>query len=407
MVITVFAGELRIYPFGGDQRVSLAVSIFFFILLWEKRINPILTSILVGSSIVIFRILLSYVSNTPTFELDQALLTHFPAFLYYFIFSLVFFFSQKLKLLENHFMIAIVGVISDVSACYVEILFRMMTSEMTVTGGDLLLMIGISIIRVSFVLSIYTILTLRKTKINEEEQKKKNEELLILVSNLFVEMIQLKKTMHDAEVLTSKCFLLHRNLKKAGNEESSISALDISSQMHEIKKDSQRIYSGLSKLLIADNLKDEMTIQEIFQIVTKANQNYSQMIEKNIIFETKIVDKLPKFHTFEVISMINNIVANSVEAIHAEGKILLTAKKRDHFCIITICDNGPGISDKNITKIFNPGFTTKFNKIGEFSSGIGLFHVRNTIESLNGEIKLLESTQDFKTIFELSLPINE
>ena len=405
MVATVLAGEFKIHPFGDQHRISLAVSIFFFILLWEKKINPIVTSVLIGSSIVTFRILLSYIADPSLFAFAQTFLTHLPSFLYYLIFSLIFFFSRKLKLLENHFTIGIVGIISDVSACYGEVFFRVMTTDMTVTKGDLLLMVAISVIRVSFVLSIYTILTLRRTKINEEAQIKKNEELLILISTLFVEMVQLQKTMQDAEVLTSKCFLLHRDLKALGIETASIAALDISSQIHEIKKDSQRIYSGLSKLLIADHVKDEMPIQDIFEIVIKANQNYSQMLEKDITFATEILDPLPALHTFEVISMINNIVANSVEAIDQTGNILLSAQRQGQLCIIFICDNGPGISSKHIKKIFNPGFTTKFNKLGEFSNGIGLFHVKNTIESLDGEIKLRESTQDFKTIFELSLPI--
>ncbi|MDF2857415.1 MAG: histidine kinase [Neobacillus sp.] len=60
MIIAVpIAGEMKFYPIDGDLRVSLGTPIFFFILLWLRKIHPIISGLLVGTAVVLFRIFLS------------------------------------------------------------------------------------------------------------------------------------------------------------------------------------------------------------------------------------------------------------------------------------------------------------------------------------------------------------
>jgi two-component system sensor histidine kinase YcbA len=69
-------------------------------------------------------------------------------------------------------------------------------------------------------------------------------------------MFQLKKSTKNAEELTSTCYVHYRDLKKWENHEQAKVALNIAGNLHEIKKDNQRIYAGLSKLMIKENLDD-------------------------------------------------------------------------------------------------------------------------------------------------------
>jgi two-component system sensor histidine kinase YcbA len=71
---------------------------------------------------------------------------------------------------------------------------------------------------------------------------------------------------------------------------------------------------------------------------------------------------------------------------------------------IRINDNGCGISPKIKPFIFEPGFTTKFDQIGIASNGIGLSYIKNFIENIGGEIKLIDSTKTEGTTFEIQLP---
>ena len=56
---------------------------------------------------------------------------------------------------------------------------------------------------------------------------------------------------------------------------------------------------------------------------------------------------------------LENLLKNALDAMEGKGRIAVTVKKEDGDVIIDVSDTGKGISKKNITRIFKPGFTTK------------------------------------------------
>jgi two-component system sensor histidine kinase YcbA len=220
-----------------------------------------------------------------------------------------------------------------------------------------------------------------------------------------VEKVQLEKSAKNAEELTSACYMLYRELKKQNNQEQAQAMLKIAGELHEIKKDNQRIYAGLSKLMAKENLDDYMNIEEIIQVITHSNQNYGEILGKTIDYKVNIAGEHPRYRTFVLLSLINNLVANAVEAIHQTGQIVLTVERINDRIKIRIHDNGSGISPKNKAFIFEPGFTTKFDHNGIASNGIGLSYIKNIIEHNGGEIKLIDSTKTEGTTFDILLPV--
>src|SRR5699024_464282 len=99
----------------------------------------------------------------------------------------------------------------------------------------------------------------------------------MIVSNLYEETIQLSKTLKNSENITKECYNLYRTLKRFGSknlhfqEQISRKALKISGEIHEIKKDNQRIFSGLSKLISDREFFEYMNIEELKNVTTKAN----------------------------------------------------------------------------------------------------------------------------------------
>jgi signal transduction histidine kinase len=63
------------------------------------------------------------------------------------------------------------------------------------------------------------------------------------------------------------------------------------------------------------------------------------------------------------------------------GLIKINISSENEKAIITIEDNGSGIPEAELTKIFEPNFTTKTS-----GSGLGLAIVKNIINDLNGQI---------------------
>ncbi|WP_316572579.1 ATP-binding protein [Neobacillus sp. YIM B06451] len=407
--VVPIAGELKFFPFLGDLRVSLGTPSFFFILLWFRQSRPILAGLVTGISVVAFRIGLETL-EPGNFMLEGALKLHFPVFFYYLAFAILFHIFKVKKHHDNPIYIGLFGVGAEIISTLAELFFRSFFSHTALTAKSFMIIVVIAFIRSFFVLGFYNIFIIREARLSEEQQRKRSEEILMMVSTLFVERIQLNKTMKNAEQLTAECYALYRSLKEEANQESAAGrALGIAGRMHEIKKDSQRIYAGLTRLMDHKNLKDFMDIGEILNVSITANGRYGESLGKTIQYKVKTEGDHPDYHAIIILSFLNNLISNAVEAIPSTGKIFVGVKKADGQLFIEVRDTGPGIPEKSRKLIFEPGFTTKFNESGLASNGIGLAFVKDTVEHMGGKIRLMDRNEndEYKTSFQISLPVRE
>ncbi len=81
--------------------------------------------------------------------------------------------------------------------------------------------------------------------------------------------------------------------------------------------------------------------------------------------------------------------------------VSVTTKKSDNNVTITVSDNGNGIPQKIVDKIFQPFFTTKPTGQG---TGLGLSLSYDIIKAHGGEIKV-ESKEEEGTGFIIQLPV--
>ena len=82
-----------------------------------------------------------------------------------------------------------------------------------------------------------------------------------------------------------------------------------------------------------------------------------------------------------------------------ENKIEFESFSDDKYVIVRVSDNGQGIPEHNLQKIFNHGFSTK-----ERGHGFGLHSCANYMTEMGGEIRA-ESRVPKGTSFILSFPI--
>jgi PAS domain S-box-containing protein len=132
---------------------------------------------------------------------------------------------------------------------------------------------------------------------------------------------------------------------------------------------------------------------------------------KEISFQIELDEHLPKLPLVpdQIQQVFINILINAVDAIHSNtqshrkaGNILAKSSFVNDNVIITIRDNGKGISEEIKVKIFEPFFTTK--KVGE-GTGLGLWVSYGIIKSFQGIINV-ESVENEGTIFEITLPLH-
>jgi PAS domain S-box-containing protein len=94
-----------------------------------------------------------------------------------------------------------------------------------------------------------------------------------------------------------------------------------------------------------------------------------------------------------------NLIKNAQAAMEEGGTLTIKTEARDGEISVTVADTGVGISEENLSKIFEPYFTTK-----EAGSGLGLTLVFKIIREHRGEIAV-KSKEGEGTSFKITLPI--
>lgn len=104
-----------------------------------------------------------------------------------------------------------------------------------------------------------------------------------------------------------------------------------------------------------------------------------------------------------ILQVVQNFVLNSIKAlkdINGEKRIEIEANITDNICSIAVKDNGCGIEDDNVNKVFEYKYTTTDG------SGIGLFHAKHVCSEINGDIAIDRNVDGFTTIFTLKFNID-
>jgi signal transduction histidine kinase len=78
---------------------------------------------------------------------------------------------------------------------------------------------------------------------------------------------------------------------------------------------------------------------------------------------------------------LTNIIGNALQAMPDGGTLSIITKKNGQSASINVADTGTGIPPENISKLFEPLFTTKSRGVG-----LGLAIVKSVIEAHGGTI---------------------
>ena len=397
LILVPLAGEPKFHPFGGEFnsfRVSLGSPIFLLFLLWIRKIPLPAAGLATGISVVIFRGFLD------TFD-GSTLLTgiqgHLPTGFYYFSYALIFALPHfdKKRLYNKSLQIAGWSILAEIAASIMELSTMQLLLKGSLsmpTPAMLLHLSGIAILRCFFILSFFflTQLYTAETRIRQENHEKRR--LMMLIAGLYEEVVQLDKSLKNAENITHSCYQIYEKLQKSANtpekEQLAREMLAIVGQVHDIKKDNQRIYAGLSALTNNRRVDDYSDAGRLAELVIDAHRKYAISLKKTIVFTFQAATTLPRLHTYTLLSLINNLTANAVEAIEQQGTIDLALLHEGDFLLIPVNNTGSAIPPKRLQHIFEPGYTTKFDSRGNASTGVGLPYVRHLTDMLGGSIEI-------------------
>jgi signal transduction histidine kinase len=119
----------------------------------------------------------------------------------------------------------------------------------------------------------------------------------------------------------------------------------------------------------------------------------------------KIVENLGEVPTIparasEVVSAVVNLVVNAIDAMPDGGTITLQTRVADGQVLVSVGDDGPGMSEDVQAKVFQPFFTTK----GQEGTGLGLAMVYACMQRHAGSVKL-DTAPGKGATFTLAFPI--
>jgi PAS domain S-box-containing protein len=99
-----------------------------------------------------------------------------------------------------------------------------------------------------------------------------------------------------------------------------------------------------------------------------------------------------------LLSILQNLALNAKDAMGGKGVLKVSAFADDDNVVLKFEDNGPGIPAELLSKIFDPGFTTK-----PHGTGLGLTVVKRVVDLYGGEISV-DSQIGKGTTFTIKLP---
>ena len=104
----------------------------------------------------------------------------------------------------------------------------------------------------------------------------------------------------------------------------------------------------------------------------------------------------------QVNQVFKNLMMNAIHAMLGGGTLTLRARLADDRVVVEIEDTGTGIPPENLERIFEPGFTTKGERVG---MGLGLLICSEIVDRHGGEISV-RSEVGVGTTFTLSFPLS-
>lgn len=181
---------------------------------------------------------------------------------------------------------------------------------------------------------------------------------------------------------------------------------DVKSLIYQIEEGTRRL-SSIVRALKSYSYLDQGPVQEV-DLPTGLDDTL--LILKAKLSDIEVVrdyaDDLPRIQGYggELNQVWTNLLDNAADAIHeagrSDGRIIIRAFPKGDLVVIEVEDNGPGIPEKAIHRVFDSFFTTKPPGSG---TGLGLNITYSiVVDKHRGEITV--ETEPGRTVFRVELP---
>jgi len=224
--------------------------------------------------------------------------------------------------------------------------------------------------------------------LNKQEIKNQNKELIAL-NDEKSDLIQivshdLRSPLNQIKGLASIVKMINPDLNKE-----TIDSIDLINDL--VDRQNEMISKILdSNAIDARKINFSVVSVDVNRVIQKVIDSFLVLaIEKDIEIGTDFNSKNPHIESDQsyFIQVVENLLSNALKFSPRNTKISLSTIIQDDFVIISIRDEGPGISQEDMKKLF-----TRYTKLtakptaDESSSGLGLSIVKRYVEVMNGQV---------------------
>ena len=147
--------------------------------------------------------------------------------------------------------------------------------------------------------------------------------------------------------------------------------------------------------------KPQLHPESVNAIVNEAVRFFAPEIQdRDVVVEQELRSDLPllQLDRDQIKQAFYNVIKNSFEATKRRGILRIRTDMDDTHVLISFIDTGGGMSPENLSRVFEPYFTTKSS-----GTGLGLLIVRRIVREHGGELSI-ESSQGKGLTLTIRLP---
>jgi two-component system, sporulation sensor kinase E len=198
--------------------------------------------------------------------------------------------------------------------------------------------------------------------------------------------------------LTIHLQLIERKLKKFNSAESSKLAESLEICQGEV----QRLDGIITHFLEAVRpQKPELNELDLIQLVDEVLRvQEAELSNRKLDVNVEVGEALPLIigDRGQIKQVFFNLIKNAMEAMEAGGRLRILASSDDDFVYMKFVDTGSGIAEEDLSKVFQPYFTTKSD-----GHGLGMMIVSRIMRDHGGQIGI-ESNAGSGTAITLQFP---
>ncbi len=126
----------------------------------------------------------------------------------------------------------------------------------------------------------------------------------------------------------------------------------------------------------------------------------------NIIFSKDANETILPINTVNIERVLNNLLSNAIKYSPENGKINVCMKKSGNYLDISVRDEGPGIAEEHIPKLFDRFYRVENSVHTVKGTGLGLYLVKTSVEKQYGGQVYVKSKINQGSTFGIKLPIS-